>query len=158
MTTLAISNWIPAILVTVFLFISVIMILTILIQRPSGGGLSGAFGASGGGSGQSAFGARTGDALTIATIAIFVLYLGVAVGLNFAVEPPQPAQPEMVAPAGGGAAPAPAESDGGAATQEPAAADEPTTGADQDQPGEPSPAEPPAPEGEQESAPDGGGG
>ena len=60
--------------------------LTVLIQRPQGGGLSGAFG-SGAGSGQTAFGARTGDALTVATIAMFVLYLVAAIGLNFATHP-----------------------------------------------------------------------
>lgn len=75
-----------ALLVVLFLVISLAMVLVVLIQRPQGGGLSGAFGA-GGGSGQSAFGARTGDALTISTIVIFLLFLGIAIGLNFALRP-----------------------------------------------------------------------
>jgi len=84
--TLAISGLTVQLLVVGFLVICVLMILTVLIQRPQGGGLSGAFGAGGGGAGagQTAFGARTGDALTIATIAIFIIYLVTAVGLVFA--------------------------------------------------------------------------
>lgn len=96
--TLAISGLTVQLLVVGFLVICVLMVLTVLIQRPQGGGLSGAFGAGGGGgnAGQTAFGARTGDALTIATIAIFVIYLVTAVGLvfaarNFAAPPQQPA-------------------------------------------------------------------
>lgn len=86
MLTLALNYWVTASLVAVFLFVCVLMILAVLIQRPAGGGLSGAFG-SGAGSGQTAFGAKTGDALTIATIAIFVVYLLFAIGLNFATRP-----------------------------------------------------------------------
>lgn len=70
--------------------VCVLMILVVLIQRPQGGGLSGAFGAGGGGgsgAGQTAFGTKTGDVLTYATIAVFVLYLLVAIGLNFATRP-----------------------------------------------------------------------
>ena len=78
--------WVTAIITALFLFVCVLLILAVLIQRPAGGGLSGAFG-SGAGSGQTAFGAKTGDALTIATIAIFFVYLLVAVGLNFAARP-----------------------------------------------------------------------
>lgn len=91
-----VENLAIALLVVLFLVISLAMVLVVLIQRPQGGGLSGAFGA-GGGSGQSAFGARTGDALTISTIVIFLLFLGVAIGLNFALRPtediPTVAQP-----------------------------------------------------------------
>lgn len=76
--------WVVAILVAVFFFVCLMLILAVLIQRPQGGGLSGAFG-SGAGSGQTAFGAKTGDALTVATIAMFVLYLAAAIGLNFAL-------------------------------------------------------------------------
>jgi preprotein translocase subunit SecG len=65
------------------------MILLILIQRPQGGGLSGAFGA-GGGAGQTAFGTKTGDVLTMVTIAIFVLFLVAAIVLNFAARPSAP--------------------------------------------------------------------
>lgn len=82
-------TWLNASLVVLFLLVSVVMILIILIQRPQGGGLSGAFG-SGAGSGQTAFGARTGDALTIATIGIFVVFISMAAGLNYAIRPSKP--------------------------------------------------------------------
>ncbi len=85
LSTLAqINPIVTNILVVLFLIVCVLMILTVLIQRPMGGGLAGAFG-SGAGSGQTAFGTKTGDALTIATITMFVIYLGFAIGLNFAV-------------------------------------------------------------------------
>jgi preprotein translocase subunit SecG len=148
----AVHPAIVAILVALFLFVCLLLILVVLIQRPAGGGLSGAFG-SGAGSGQTAFGAKTGDALTIATITIFTVYLAFAVGLNFATRPggPPPAvidggpvspdeapsQPAGAAPATptGPAAPAPAEPTPSAPTpSEPAPA-----------PGQPQPAEPPAP-------------
>ena len=63
-----------------------LLMLTVLIQKPQGGGLAGAFG-SGAGSGQTAFGTRTGDALTWATIGMFILYLATAIGLNLASRP-----------------------------------------------------------------------
>ncbi len=99
-TTLAQSTstlaytWNPVLtnlLVGLFLLISIGMILLVLIQRPQGGGLSGAFGAGGGGggagAGQTAFGTKTGDVLTGATITIFVLFLITAIVLNFATRP-----------------------------------------------------------------------
>ncbi|MFO0490882.1 MAG: preprotein translocase subunit SecG, partial [bacterium] len=76
--------------------ISLLLILIVLIQKPQGGGLSGAFG-SGSGSGQTAFGTRTGDALTWLTITFFVLYIASAIGMNYASRPSKPAEP---APAG----------------------------------------------------------
>jgi len=88
-----------ALLVVLFLLISLGMILVVLIQRPQGGGLSGAFGA-GGGSGQSAFGARTGDALTISTIIVFVAFLGIAIALNFVLRPAETSTQPVAGPAG----------------------------------------------------------
>lgn len=148
---LALANWITATFVVAFLFICIFLILTILIQRPQGGGLSGAFGA-GSASGQTAFGARTGDALTIGTIVIFVVYLAVAIGLNFAVRPPSATTPVMSAaldtgaedagettPAGAGAtAPAPIEdAPGGQTPPPPSPIDEPPAdGAPQTPPAE----------------------
>jgi preprotein translocase subunit SecG len=74
-------------LMVLFIAACVLLILAILIQKPQGGGLAGAFG-SGSGSGQTAFGARTGDALTVITIAMFVLYLVSGIALGFAARPP----------------------------------------------------------------------
>ncbi|MEL6797026.1 MAG: preprotein translocase subunit SecG [Planctomycetota bacterium] len=93
MLTLGLAGWLSGLLTLGFLFVCVVMILIVLIQRPQGGGLGGAFG-SAAGSGQTAFGAKTGDALTIATIAIFVIFLLSAIGLNFAARPSEaPATP-----------------------------------------------------------------
>lgn len=82
-------NWpsiITGVLLVLFLLSCVFLILVVLIQKPQGGGLAGAFG-SGAGSGQTAFGARTGDALTVATIGFFVFYLVSAVGLSYFMKP-----------------------------------------------------------------------
>ncbi|HEY1922199.1 MAG TPA: preprotein translocase subunit SecG [Tepidisphaeraceae bacterium] len=67
------------IIMPLFLFISFIMILLVLIQKGRGGGLSGAFGGSGG---NTAFGAKTGDVLTWATSIVFALFVAMAVVLN----------------------------------------------------------------------------
>lgn len=93
MFTLAIPQYVVGLLVVLFVVISVMMMLIVLIQRPQGGGLSEAFGASSG-SNTTAFGAKTGDALTTATIIIFLLFIGFAIGLNYMVRPPRelPAQ------------------------------------------------------------------
>lgn len=108
-----------ALLIVLFLIISVLMVLVVLIQRPQGGGLSGAFGASSDGAGQTAFGAKTGDALTTATILIFVLFLLTAVGLNLLIKPPAASAP-AVGPAG-----TTAPEGAGEPTDEPAAGETP---------------------------------
>ncbi len=79
--------FVVGLLVALFVIVSVMMMLIVLIQRPQGGGLTEAFG-SASGSGHTAFGAKTGDALTYATITIFVVFIGMAVGLNYIVKPP----------------------------------------------------------------------
>lgn len=84
--TLGWSWWVFAVLAVVFLIISVMLVLTILIQKPQGGGLAGAFGGAGAGSGQTAFGAKTGDALTVFTMIMFISYLGLAITLNYAAK------------------------------------------------------------------------
>ncbi len=66
----------------VFAIVAVVMVLIILVQRPQGGGLAGAFGGAGGSSTETVFGGRVGDALTYATVAAFVVYLGLAITLN----------------------------------------------------------------------------
>lgn len=92
MSTLAFELNLPpiavGILVALFVIISFMLLLVILIQRPQGGGLSEAFG-SNSGSGHTAFGAKTGDALTTATIGIFVFFILVSIVLNYAVRPPK---------------------------------------------------------------------
>jgi preprotein translocase subunit SecG len=108
-----------------FLFMCVLLILIILIQKPQGGGLSGAFGSGAAqGSGQTVFGARTGDALTIGTISVFVLYLAVAIGLNYAIRPVGPvnAAPTAAPTEPTGTTPAPSE---GITTTDPATPFEP---------------------------------
>jgi preprotein translocase subunit SecG len=65
-----------------FIISSVALVLIILVQRPQGGGLAGAFGGAGGGGTDTAFGGRTGDVLTVATVGAFVVYLLLGVGLN----------------------------------------------------------------------------
>lgn len=73
-------------LAVAFTVVCVFLMLVILIQKPKGGGLSGAFGGSGG-SAQAAFGAKTGDVLTWFTVVCFVLFLLLAVGLTWAIRP-----------------------------------------------------------------------
>lgn len=128
--TLAAFDWLNGLLIVGFLFVSVVMILIVLIQRPQGGGLSGAFG-SAAGSGQTAFGARTGDALTIATVGIFVVFLITAAVLNHTVRPPKALPPgaSVTAPASGtpasGAAPATGEAQPATGAAPPPAGEQP---------------------------------
>ena len=79
-------GWLIGITITLFLFVCVVLVLTVLIQKPQGGGLASAFG-GGASAGQTAFGTKTGDALTVVTISVFVLYLLLAITLNFAARP-----------------------------------------------------------------------
>jgi len=134
--TLAWNQWVLAVLMVLFLLICGLVILTVLVQRPQGGGLAGAFG-GGSGSGQTAFGTKTGDALTVLTISMFVVYLLAAIALNYgtkaAANPKAPAviqSTEQPAP-GAGEQPAgtpteapattpPAPSDAPAGSQPPA--------------------------------------
>jgi len=71
--------WITTVVLAI---VAVAMVLIILVQRPQGGGLAGAFGGAGGSSTETVFGGRVGDALTYATVAAFVVYLGLAITLN----------------------------------------------------------------------------
>ncbi len=99
------------ILTLLFIVVSVALVLIVLVQRPQGGGLTGAFG--GGGGTDTAFGGRTGDALTVATITAFTIYLLIAIGLNITTNAARSAAME---PASNTAAPA----DGGTGTTAPA--------------------------------------
>ncbi len=76
----------------VFIVVSAIMVLVILVQRPQGGGLAGAFGGAGGAGTETVFGGRVGDALTYATVTAFVIWLGLAIALNL-LDTSRPAGP-----------------------------------------------------------------
>ena len=81
------------VMIGIFIFVCVILILVVLIQKGRGGGLSSAFGGSGG---NTAFGAKTGDVLTWATSIIFALFVILAAVLNLIASrvggPPQQIQ------------------------------------------------------------------
>ena len=64
---------------TFFIVLAAFLILLVLIQKGRGGGLSSAFGGSGG---STAFGTKTGDVLTWATSVVFGLFIFMAVVLN----------------------------------------------------------------------------
>src|SRR5580658_8756014 len=85
-----------------FLFLCVVMILLVLIQKGRGGGLSGAFGGAGG---NTAFGAKTGDVLTWATSIVFALFVILAAVLNLVADKmsnnPQPTQQVQQVPVNG---------------------------------------------------------
>src|SRR5688572_3676108 len=65
--------------ITLFIIVSIFLILLVLIQKGRGGGLATAFG---GGGGNTAFGSKTGDVLTWATSIVFGVFLVLAVVLN----------------------------------------------------------------------------
>jgi len=92
-TTLATTIWIP-IMGIGLIFTCALLILIILVQKPKGGGLSAAFG-GGGGSASAAFGTKTGDVLTYVTVGLFILFLGLAMGLTWAIHPED--QPDPLA-------------------------------------------------------------
>jgi preprotein translocase subunit SecG len=151
--------WSIGLMIVGFLLVCVLLVLTVLIQRPQGGGLAGAFG-SAAGSGQTAFGTKTGDALTIFTISMFVVYVLAAIGLNYVVKPSTaeaatPAVQAEGAPQTPGAATTtptgtPTATPGEAIklepisppTQVPTPASAPMPGAEQPKPAESKPAEP----------------
>ncbi|NOX52941.1 MAG: preprotein translocase subunit SecG [Planctomycetes bacterium] len=57
------------------LFVGLLLIMIILLQRGRGGGLAGAFGGLGG---QSAFGTRAGDVFTRITVVLAVIWVALA--------------------------------------------------------------------------------
>lgn len=81
-------SWGVWLMAVAFTLVCIIMMLVILIQKPKGGGLSGAFGggAGGGGAGD-VIGARVGDVLTIITVVCFLAFLGLAMGLTWSTTP-----------------------------------------------------------------------
>lgn len=95
-----------AILTMVFIVVSVVLVLVILVQRPQGGGLAGAFGGAGGGS-ETVFGGRVGDVLTWTTGIIFTVFLFIAIGLNLADNKSQTAAAPSAVTAPGATPPLP---------------------------------------------------
>ncbi len=91
------AAWYHPVLAVLFAFIALFLILVILLQRGRGVGLAGAFG--GGGGVQTAFGAKTGDFLTWATIVIAAILLLFAVFLNYVFVPEPALQETPTAPA-----------------------------------------------------------
>lgn len=79
--------WAVGVGALLFFVVCLLMVLTVLIQKPQGGGLSGAFGAGSGGSGQTAFGTKTGDVLTIFTVIVFVLFASIGAVLTIGSRP-----------------------------------------------------------------------
>jgi preprotein translocase subunit SecG len=87
------GGWLPGILNGLILFISILLIVVVLIQRGKGGGLAGAFGGAGG---SSAFGSRAGDQFTRFTIVLAAIWI-LLIMLMVKVMPPPPgsAQPAV---------------------------------------------------------------
>ncbi len=91
----------------IFIIVSGALVLIILVQRPTGGGLAGAFGGAGGSGTDTVFGGRIGDALTWATVIAFSVYLLLAISLTKlesrtapAPAPPPAAVTQPVSPLG----------------------------------------------------------
>jgi preprotein translocase subunit SecG len=66
-------------LLTMFIVVSLFMILLVLVQKGRGGGLASAFG---GGGANTAFGSKTGDVLTWLTSIVFGVFVLLAIILN----------------------------------------------------------------------------
>ena len=111
------ADWYHPVLATLFAFLAFLLMGVILLQRGKGVGLSGAFGGAGG---ATAFGSKTGDVLTWATIVIAGIFLLYVVILSYIFVPMKaPAAPAITAaptnaapvenppppPAGGGQTP-----------------------------------------------------
>src|SRR5437660_11283924 len=91
-----VGNLFLGLFITLFIIVSIFLILIVLIQKGRGGGLASAFG---GGGGNTAFGSKTGDVLTWATSIIFGVFLLLAVILNLMSRTPAKVN---VADVGGG--------------------------------------------------------
>src|ERR1700683_2255866 len=78
-----------------FAFSSVFLIFIVLLQRGRGGGLAGAFGATGG---ESAFGTKAGGVFTRITIGVAVVWVALAAITAFAMKSESQGRFESKAP------------------------------------------------------------
>jgi preprotein translocase subunit SecG len=97
-------------LMVFFIFVCLLLIMIVLIQKGRGGGLASAFGGMGG---NTAFGSKTGDVLTWATSFIFLIFLILAVALNLMANARHNANLQAT---GGGVATTPAAPDANGST------------------------------------------
>lgn len=135
--TLTLGSWIVTPLAVMFVLVCLFMMLVILIQKPRGGGLSGAFGGAGG-SAQAAFGAKTGDVLTWFTVLCFGGFLVLAMGLTWATRidstEAADAEPVITIPVDSDDVPAMGAATDGAVVEEPADSPDPITLPSEDSP------------------------
>ncbi len=119
MGMLAQMTWPQWMLAVLMIGICCFLMLVVLLQRGRGGGLTGAFGGSGG---SSAFGAKTGDVFTWITVVVAGIFVVLAVLTNFAMdETERPRQVTTTPSAPSPATPSPV--DGPAADSLPGAGD-----------------------------------
>jgi len=77
-------SWWKLALAFFFTIVCIVLIVLVLLQKGRGGGLSAAFGGAGG---QSAFGSKTGDVFTWATIIVVGIFLVFAMILTGVYKP-----------------------------------------------------------------------
>jgi preprotein translocase subunit SecG len=93
LTMLAKVAWWSQALAILFILVCLFLIVIVLLQKGRGAGLSAAFGGAGG---QSAFGTKTGDVFTWATIVIVAFFLLLSMALTVWYKPYDPtAQPTI---------------------------------------------------------------
>ncbi|MEM6258807.1 MAG: preprotein translocase subunit SecG [Planctomycetota bacterium] len=142
-----------------FTFICLFMMVVILIQKPKGGGLSGAFGGgAGGGSAGDFIGGGVGNVLTAVTVVCFLVFLLLAGTMTLAINAgDDPAEEPEQSETLDGAAPSDADDpDTAPATIPETTPDEPTEEAPTEQePAEDEPAEEAAAEDEEPAPEDG---
>jgi preprotein translocase subunit SecG len=80
MSILAEMTWGQWLLGTLVVFICLLLMLVILLQKGRGGGFAGAFGGAGG---TSAFGAKTGDVFTWITVVVAGVFVVLTIWSNF---------------------------------------------------------------------------
>jgi preprotein translocase subunit SecG len=84
MNVLAEMTWKHYTITTLIVIVCLLLMVIILLQKGRGGGLASAFG---GGGGSSAFGAKTGDVFTWATVAFAGAFLLLIIFANFIFRP-----------------------------------------------------------------------